>query len=275
MASKKQSAINVLIIGGGNMGKAITQILSQNGWAGRVILAVKNRKQQQALANIFLPKVEVVVGSREYLATVQVIIVAVKPQNVPDLYPQLRGRISAETLVISIAAGIKLQSLQAGFEHQRIIRSMPNTPARIGQGVTVWLRSAEVTQEQLKLARQIFALWGKECEVQKEKLIDVATAVFGSGPAYVCQIVESVIDGAVMLGFPWSRVRELVIQTFKGALALAELAPEKHLAQLRDEVTSPGGTTVEALYVFDRRGLAACLKEGIKAAFDKAQLLGA
>ncbi|MBT3690276.1 pyrroline-5-carboxylate reductase [bacterium] len=265
---------NVMIIGGGNMGKSITQILSSNGWSGRVTLAVKSAAQQKAISSKFGSKVNVITDGEDHVSKADIIIIAVKPQNLPDLYKVYKDKIQKDALLISIVAGTKIESLISGFNHKRVIRSMPNTPIRVSQGITIWIPSSEVTDNQKSLAQNIFKLWGMADEVNKEILVDVGTAVFGTGPASVFYILESFTEAAIRLGYPWDNLSELIIQLFYGSIALAEQEKHKHFAELRDQVTSPGGTTAEANYVFDKRSLKAIIKEAVKSAFVKAQGLG-
>jgi pyrroline-5-carboxylate reductase len=149
---------------------------------------------------------------------------------------------------------------------------MPNTPAQIGEGMTVWVATAETRAEQREQVRSLLQAMGQEIEVREEKYLDMATAVSGSGPAYAFMFMEAMVDAAVYIGFSRPVARQLVLQTVTGAARYA--AESGHgLAELRNMVTTPGGTTVEALYAMERGRLRATVLEGIRAAYEKSQRL--
>jgi len=201
------------------------------------------------------------------------IILAVKPQNLDVVMSEIGGQLKPEQLVLSIIAGKNVASLRQGLKHDAIVRAMPNTPAQIGMGVTVWTATDEVTEDQRSAVSSILGAMGKEVYVADESYIDMATAVSGSGPAYTFLFMESLINAAVEIGLPPEKAQELVLQTVTGASEYARQS-DKGLAQLRQMVTSPGGTTAEALKVFEQGDLSELVKKAIVAAYKRAKELG-
>ena len=201
------------------------------------------------------------------------ILLAVKPQTLPEVYKDLKGKISPERPVISIVAGSKSSDLSKGLEHQQIIRVMPNTPSQIGKGMLVWTSTDEVDPTAIGEIASILKTLGEEYYVHDEKYMDMATALSASGPAYVFLFIQSLIDSGVYLGMPRDMAKHLVLQTVLGSTELL-LESGKHPSVLSDMVTSPGGTTIEALVSMENDGLRAALINGVKAAFDRSTELG-
>jgi len=202
-----------------------------------------------------------------------VIILCVKPQKLPEVMVELKGKIPPDALVISIVAGATLQSLTIGLDHTLVVRSMPNTPAQIGEGMTVWTQSPATSDSQHDLAQQILNALGSEIYVKDERYIDMATAVSGTGPAYVFLFLEAMIDAGVHLGLPRRIAEEMVMQTIKGSIAYCS-QNDKHPARLRNQVTSPGGTSATALYYLEKMGFRTAISRAIWAAFTRSQELG-
>lgn len=197
-----------------------------------------------------------------------VVLLAVKPQMLDEVMPGLRGVLAPEQLVISIIAGATTHALGEGLGHPAVVRSMPNTPAQIGQGVTVWFATDSVDQRGKARARAMLSALGREFEVHHERQVAMATAVSGTGPTYIFLFIEALTDSAVHLGFPRHVARELVLDTMQGSAAFA-LHSGKHVAELRDMVTSPGGTSAEALYQLERGRLRTVVSDAVWAAFDR------
>jgi pyrroline-5-carboxylate reductase len=197
-----------------------------------------------------------------------VLLLAVKPQMLPSVSDELRGILPPEQLVISIIAGASTAALGEALEHPAIVRSMPNTPAQIGQGVTVWYATASVDAQGKVRTRAMLSALGREFEVHDERQVAMATAVSGTGPTYIFMFIEALTDAAVHLGFPRHVARELVLDTMQGSAAFA-LNSGKHVAELRDMVTSPGGTSAEALYQLERGRLRTVVSDAVWAAFDR------
>jgi pyrroline-5-carboxylate reductase len=215
-----------------------------------------------------------VTGSNgEAVAGKDVIVLAVKPQSLPEVLAGLKGSVKGSQLVLSIMAGVRINKIGDGLGHKRIVRSMPNTPARIGYGVTGWTAMADVTLKQKESAQAILGAMGKEIYFDDEKYIDMVTAVSGSGPAYIFLLAESLIEAAVNIGLPHQEAEILVVQMIFGSAKL--LVESGQLpAELRRNVTSRGGTTEAALKVFENDGFAGLVAEAVKQAYQRAKELG-
>ena len=203
----------------------------------------------------------------------EIVILAVKPQVLPDVFLDLKQIIPDRSLVFSIVAGMPISTIQQGLSHQSVIRAMPNTPAQISAGMTVWTDSASVTETQREEARTILEAMGKELYVEKEDALNMATAVSGTGPTYVFLLAEALVDAAVHLGFSRRDARLIVLETLKGSVKYAQKS-ELHLAQLRNMVTSPGGTSAEAIYQLEKGGMRTILSKAVWAAYQRSRLLG-
>jgi len=203
----------------------------------------------------------------------EVVVLSVKPQVMPKVLPELRGHIKPDALVLSIAAGVPIRTLRAGLSHDAVVRSMPNTPAQVGAGMTVWTMSELTTEEQQTQAQSVLAALGEEILVEDEIYLDMATALSGTGPAYVFLFMEALIDAGVHLGFSRRISEKLVMQTVLGS-ALFAMESRAHPAELRNMVTSPGGTSAEALYQLDKGGLRTVLSRGVWAAYQRSRALG-
>lgn len=199
-----------------------------------------------------------------------VVLLAVKPQDITPVFTALRGVLPATALVISIMAGVSLSTLQRGLRHARIIRAMPNTPAQIGEGITAWAASRAASLLDRAFAKKLFRALGKELYLRTDNRIDAATAVSGSGPAYVFAFVESMIVAAQRLGFSKKEARLLVYQTFRGSVGLLETSTDD-AATLRKRVTSKKGTTAAALAVLQQRGMARMVHDAVAAAYRRAR----
>src|SRR5215207_838246 len=201
-----------------------------------------------------------------------VVVLSVKPQRLSDVMKGLKG-IRSDALVLSIVAGANIKKIIAGLKHKSVVRSMPNTPGQIGEGITVWTSSKEVTEEQQEMARAILGALGDEVFVEDESYLDMATALSGSGPSYVFLFTEALIDAGVHMGFPRRIAEQLVLQTIKGSVSFYEQAG-RHPATLRNQVTSPGGTSAEALYYLEKAGFRTAISRAIWAAYQRSLELG-
>jgi pyrroline-5-carboxylate reductase len=210
---------------------------------------------------------------RAAAAGATVIVLSVKPQSLPAVLEDLQGGIPAGALVVSIVAGARLASLAEKLRHPAVVRAMPNTPAQIGEGITVWTETAAVSPSQRDTARQVIECLGKQIFAEDEDELDMATALSGTGPAYVFLFMEALVDAGVHLGFPRRIAEQLVVQTVKGSVAFYETSPS-HLARLRNEVTSPAGTTAAALYYLEKAGFRPAISRAIWAAYERSVQLG-
>ncbi|MCS6843691.1 MAG: pyrroline-5-carboxylate reductase [Caldilineales bacterium] len=202
-----------------------------------------------------------------------VVVLSVKPQVLPHVMPELLGHLSRQSLVLSIVAGARISAIRHGTGHPAIVRSMPNTPAQVGKGMTVWTATPAVQPRQREQTRAILSALGAELYVEDESYLDMATALSGTGPAYVFLFMEALIDAGVHLGFPRKVAEQLVLQTMEGAVEIAKQS-DLHPAQLRNMVTSPGGTSAEALYELEKGAMRTVLSKAVWAAYRKSKYLG-
>ena len=202
-----------------------------------------------------------------------IVVLAIKPQNLHDVLSELNGNLAGDNTVLSIVAGARMGTLVSGTGHSSVIRVMPNTPAQISQGMSVWTASPGVDDAKLAVTRDILRTLGEETYVTDEKYIDMATALSASGPAYVFMFIESLIDAGVYLGLPRDMARTLVLQTVLGSTGLVKQSG-KHPAELKDMVTSPAGTTIEALLSLERDGFRASVLQAVIAAYERSKALG-
>ena len=271
---KGKRKMQITFIGGGTMGTAmIKSLLTKKVVAPQdIVVSDVSLLRRELLSKEY--GVSTLADNRKAMKGADMTILAIKPQ---DLAQAMEETLKADSLqptalVLSIVAGISLSTLQHGLKHPCIIRAMPNMPAQIGEGMTVWTATAEVSQEQKEMAKAILGALGQELYVADEKYIDMATAVSGSGPAYVFLFIEALIDGGVHIGLPRDVVQKLVMQTILGSTHTVQKTG-KHPAELRDTVTSPGGTTTEALLRLEKGGFRSLLLEAVAAAYDKAKHL--
>ena len=215
--------------------------------------------------------VSALTDNRKAVANADLAILAVKPQNLPQVMGEIKG-LASKQLVLSIVTGAALSSLCQGLDHSSVIRAMPNMPAQIGEGMTIWTATGETDQRQKKLAQTVLGALGKEIYVADEKYLNMATALSGSGPAYVFLFIEALVDAGVHIGLPRDMAQELVIQTLLGSTRTVEKTG-KHPADLRNMVTSPGGTTTEALLELEKGRFRSLLLEAVAAAYKKAASL--
>ena len=216
--------------------------------------------------------VKTTVENKKAIKGADVVFLSVKPQVLAEVSSSLLGAFNSNQLVISILAGVDSSTLKKNLGHHAIVRTMPNTPARVGEGMTVWTATADVTKQQRTMAQTLLGALGEEIFVSREGDLDMATALSGTGPAYVFLFMESLIDAGVHLGFSRRVAQKLVLQTVKGSVDFA-LQSDAHLAELRNQVTSPGGTTADALYHMEKGGLRTVLSKAVFAAFQKSRAL--
>ena len=203
-----------------------------------------------------------------------VVVLGIKPQMLRRVGPEIGEGLRDGQLVISIIAGATTTALQNVLRHRAVVRSMPNTPAQLGKGMTVWYATPEVTEAQRDQARALLGSLGAQLAVDDEKLVAMATAVSGTGPTYVFLVMEALIDAAVHLGFPRHVAHDLVIETLEGSTLFAKQSG-LHPAELRNMVTSPGGTSAAALHQLESGRLRTVLSEAVWAAFHRTDELGA
>lgn len=263
----------IAFVGGGMMGGAIIHALVKNIMhpASDIRVSDPNAKRRD-----FLEAEYGVSATEENLVAVagaDIVLLAVKPQMLPGVMSEIRGSIPGTAFVVSIIAGVPISNIQNGLAHSAVVRTMPNTPAQIGEAMTVWTASKDVTESQCAQTRAVLQGMGLEMFVKHEDALDMATAICGTGPTYAFLLMESLLDAAVHMGLSRADARPLVIQTVLGSAKLA-MQSDKHLAELRNMVTSPGGTSAEAIYQMEKGGMRTILSKAVWAAYQKARLLG-
>jgi pyrroline-5-carboxylate reductase len=207
------------------------------------------------------------------VAGADVVVLAVKPQMLPRVGREIGPHLRPGQLVLSVIAGATTTALAGLLGHRELVRSMPNTPAQLGRGITVWYATPETSEGQRAQAKALLATLGVEIEVDDEKLVAMATAVSGTGPTYVFLVMEALVDAAVHLGFPRHVAHDLVVETLEGSAVFAK-ASGTHPAVLRNMVTSPGGTSAAALHELESGRLRTVLSEAVWAAYRRTVELG-
>jgi len=261
-------------VGSGNMAEALIKgIVAAKIYAPENVFVSDIRTERlELLAEKY--GVTVVESNAELAGKVETLVLSTKPQNMADALGSIKDAIGGKTLVISIAAGIKVAKIAAVLGQMAIVRVMPNTPALIGEGASA-LYANERAKSLLEQVLSIFSSVGKAVVVDNEDLIDAVTAVSGSGPAYYFLLMEEMIKAGVELGLPETVAKDLVLQTAKGAGLLATEADKngESPAELRRKVTSPGGTTEAALKVFADGKISELISDAITRARDRGREL--
>src|SRR4030042_694357 len=213
--------MKISFIGGGTMGEAMIKSLLAKGAAkpGDIVVSDVSQSRRDITKKTY--GVKATADNREAVKGAEVVILAVKPQELSKVLGGLKG-LSSQQLVLSIVAGATLESIGQGLDHSCLVRAMPNMPARMGEGITVWTATAEVSQKQKDMAQSVLAAMGKEIYVSSEKYIDMATAVSGSGPAYIFLIIEALVDAGGHIGLPRDMAEKLVVQTVVGSTRAVE-----------------------------------------------------
>lgn len=265
--------LKLAVIGGGIMGEAIIAGSLRSGVAEpsdiSVVEVIESRRSLLADRH----SVIVTATAEHVVENADVIVVAIKPQDAGSLFKECKGLFHPGQTILSILAGTTIASLREGFGHKEVVRAMPNTPGQIGRGVTVWCPTEEVTQANRGNVRRVLESFGDEHEVANEKYLDMATALSGSGPAYVFLFLESLIDAGVSIGLPRTLATALAQQTLAGSADFAVQAA-RHPAALRDDVTSPGGTTAAGIRALEREGFRTAVFDAVWAAYERSRALG-
>ena len=265
--------MRLAFIGGGTMAAAILGGLLDAGLAAPAAVAIGEpvARRREYLADKY--GITADGDNRKVIRDADLVVLAIKPQDLPAVFEQLGGKLNAGQSVLSIIAGAKLSTLAQGLQHDAIIRVMPNTPAQIGCGMTMWTCAAAVPAAHRELTGQILSTVGAEIYAAEEKYLDMATALSASGPAYVFMFVEALIDAGVYVGLPRDMARTLALQTVYGSVKLV-METGQHPGQLKDMVVSPGGTTAEGLQALEQGGMPAAIVAAVKAAYEKSIRLG-
>jgi pyrroline-5-carboxylate reductase len=265
--------MRVGIVGAGVMAEAIISglIADRAVQAAQLTASHPRRERRETLAERH--GIHPVASNREALGDAQVVVIAVKPQMLGRVMRELRGRLDAEQVVVSIVAGATVRTLVDGLQHAAVVRAMPNTPSQIRRGITVWSASEACTAAQRDLARGVLRALGAERQVADEAFVAMATALSGTGPTYLFAVMEALIDAGVHLGFPRELAHDLVVDTLIGSAEFARQS-ELHPAQLRNAVTSPGGTSAAAIYELEKGRIRTVFSDAVWAAYRRTLELG-
>ena len=237
----------------------------------QVIASHPRAERREALTRDY--GIRTVASNVEAVESADVILFGIKPQMLGRVGREIGPHLRRGQLVLSVLAGATTTALTGLLGHDQVVRSMPNTPARLGKGMTVWYATPETTEEQRAQAAALLGALGAELEVDDEKFVAMATAVSGTGPTYVFLVMEALIDAAVHLGFPRHVAHDLVIETLEGSTLFAKQSG-MHPAELRNMVTSPGGTSAAALHELESGRLRTVLSEAVWAAYRRTVELG-
>jgi pyrroline-5-carboxylate reductase len=265
--------MRIAFIGGGTMAEAIISALLTQKLAGpdEIVAGEIHAERRGELVDRY--GINTTGDNKEAAKGADMVVFAVKPHQFPAAAADLRGHLTPEQTVISLMAGVTIEMLSEGLRHKAIIRIMPNTPAQVGEGVSVWTAAPEAKPGVREQVRRMLAATGKEIFLEDEKFIDMATSVSGSGAGFVFLLMEAFIDGAVHLGLSRDTAREMVLQTFVGSARIAQKTG-KSTSELRSLVTTPGGTTAEGLLTLEEAGVRAAIIEALVAAYEKSRALG-
>lgn len=266
-------AMRVGIVGAGVMAEAIIGGLLADRAVGpdRLVASHPRRERRELLAERH--GITSVAANREALDGVDVLVLAVKPQMLARVMRELAGRLEPQQVVVSIVAGAKIRTLVDGLRHGSVVRAMPNTPSQIRRGITVWAASEACTPRQRDLARAVLRALGDERQVADEEFVAMATALSGTGPTYLFAVMEALIDAGVHLGFPRELAHDLVVETLVGSAEYAKRS-DLHPAQLRNAVTSPGGTSAAAIYELEKGRIRTVFSDAVWAAYRRTLELG-
>jgi pyrroline-5-carboxylate reductase len=260
-------------IGGGMMGEAIIAGILNRGVAspGDIAACDIAEARRDHLTKTYGVRVSDDPGAVS--SGSDIVLLAVKPQEFAAAGRGLAAGLNGIQTVMSIMAGVTIDSIRSALKHDAVVRAIPNTPAQIGEGMTVWTATSEVSETSREAVRSVLAVLGRELYVSDEKYVDMATAVSSSGPAYIFLVIEALIDAAVHIGLRREMAVPMVLQTVLGSARYA-METGRHPAELRNQVTSPGGTTTEGLLALEDAGVRAAFIEAVEAAYEKARRLG-
>ena len=263
----------IAFIGSGIMAEAMIKGLLRQGLVtpDRIVASGPRPERGRALFERYA--VRTTTDNAEAVVGADIVVLSVKPQVLCRVLEELGGKVSPEALVLSIVARAKMDVIQRMLNVKSVVRVMPNTPAQIGLGISVWAATPATTEAQRGQSLTILQAFGEEVYVDDEGYLDMATALSGTGPAYVFLLMEAMVDAGVHLGFSRHISERLVVETLRGSVEYARQSP-RHLATLRNQVTSPGGTSAEAIYHLEKGGLRTVLSRAIWAAYQRSRSLG-
>ena len=265
--------MRVGIVGAGVMAEAIIAGLVADRAVTPELLAASHPRRERRELLAERHGIRAVAANRDALGDAEVVVIAVKPQMLSRVMRELRGRLDPDQVVVSIVAGATIRTLVDGLQHAAVVRAMPNTPSQIRRGMSVWAASDACSARQRDLARGVLRALGDERQVADEEFVAMATALSGTGPTYLFAVMEALIDAGVHLGFPRELAHDLVVETLVGSAEFAKRS-ELHPAQLRNAVTSPGGTSAAAIYELEKGRIRTVFSDAVWAAYRRTLELG-
>lgn len=269
--SYNESAMRVGFIGGGALTESIV-----NGIRGHFIMShdifISDHKRERCAELINRYRVNASVGIDSFIDNIDMLIIAVKPKDIASALTELKSKITLNTIVMSVVAGLKISALEKIFPHNTVVRAMPNVALLVSEGMTAYTMGKKALAADREMVKKFWSSIGRSIELS-ESLMDAVTGLSGSGPAYAFLMIDAMADGGVAMGLPRDAAIELAAQTLLGAAKMV-LETGTHPDVLRDKVTSPGGTTIEGVRVLERNGLRSALIEAVVAAAEKSKSLG-
>jgi len=263
--------MTISIIGSGNMGTALVKGFLQQKLSKPKDIIVTDQSEEK-LKSLQKMGVWTSTNNQKILKS-EILFFAVKPQSFPELSKEISGKIPKKTIVISIMAGVSISKMKKHLGHQRIVRSMPNTPAMVGEGVTGWFADKSITSSEKKNIQKILESTGMAIEVKKENLLNDFTCLSGSGPGFFFYVFEQWLKATKKLSIPNDQASKILAKTIQGSLKLLEVSEEKP-EQLRANVTSKGGTTEAGLEILQKAQLENLFAKTLKAAYNRCKNLG-
>lgn len=274
----KDEHLGLAFIGCGVMGESMIAGLLRDGLvdAGNITASHPRESRRNELKENY--GIEVFASNADAAKAVEsfahsVIVLCVKPQRLNKVLTDLEGVLSPESLVMSIIAGARIEKIAGSLDTKKVVRAMPNTPSQIGAGITAWTCTEAVGKTDRDHVKSILSTLGKELFVETENMIDMATSLSATGPTYIFMVMEALTDAGVHLGFSRDMAKELVQETMLGSVKFA-IESHKHPAELRNMVTSPGGTSAEAIYQMEKGTLRTVLSKAVYSAYKRAVELG-
>ena len=266
-----ETELYVGFVGGGALAESVI-----NGIRGNLLpstnIFVSEHKRKRCTELISRYRVNASVGVDPFIDKVKILVLAVKPKDAPAALAEIRNKITLNTIIVSVIAGLKLELLEKFFPHNAVVRAMPNVPILVAEGMTAYTVNSKTMGGDKKIVEQFWSSIGRTIEIE-ERFLDAVTGLSGSGPAYAFLMIDALADGGVAAGLPRAAAIELAAQTLLGAAKMV-LETGEHPAALRDRVTSPAGTTIEGIRVLERQGVRSALIEAVMAATDKSRILG-
>jgi pyrroline-5-carboxylate reductase len=265
----------IVFIGPGVMAEAMIAGLIRQEVAQKSQLVASGPREERGKELTSRYGIEAMTDNSNAARMAEVLVLSVKPQRLDTVLTGIQGDVQPDALILSIVAGAPITKIAGILEHKSVVRAMPNTPAQIGEGITVWTAAPAVSDSQRGMAQKILSALGDEIFMEEEYYLNMATALSGTGPAYVFLFMEAMVDAGVHLGFPRRVAEQLVAQTVRGSVDYYfRTSDPVHLARLRNQVTSPGGTSAAALYYLEKAGFRTAISRAVWAAYERSRELG-